>query len=80
MNTDNFTWKRNRKTPEHVQSKYLTHAKKTWQSFSKFHIETYFHEYMHYFFDGFMQDCSISIANALEILQSYTKPSIWISL
>ena len=24
-----------------------------------------------------MQDCSISIANALEILQSCTKPSIW---
>ena len=26
--------------------------------------------------DGLMQDCSISIANALEILQSCTKPSI----
>ena len=26
--------------------------------------------------DGFMQDCSISIAKALEILQSCTKPSI----
>ena len=25
--------------------------------------------------DGFVQDCSISIANALEILQSCTKPS-----
>ena len=24
-----------------------------------------------------MQDCSISIANALEILQSYTKPSMY---
>ena len=27
-------------------------------------------------FDGLVQDCSISIANALEILQSCTKPSI----
>ena len=27
--------------------------------------------------DGSMQDCSISIANALEILQSCTKPSIY---
>ena len=27
--------------------------------------------------DGFVQDCSNSIANALEILQSCTKPSIW---
>ena len=27
--------------------------------------------------DGFVQDCSISIANALEILQSCTKPSIY---
>ena len=26
--------------------------------------------------DGLVQDCSISIANALEILQSCTKPSI----
>ena len=26
---------------------------------------------------GLMQDCSISIANAMEILQSCTKPSIW---
>ena len=28
-------------------------------------------------FDGLVQDCSISIANALEILQSCTKPSIY---
>ena len=28
-------------------------------------------------FNGFVQDCSISTANALEILQSCTKPSIW---
>ena len=27
--------------------------------------------------DGLVQDCSISIANALELLQSCTKPSIW---
>ena len=26
--------------------------------------------------DGLAQDCSISIANAMEILQSFTKPSI----
>ena len=29
-----------------------------------------------YDMDGLVQDCSISIANALEILHSYTKPSI----
>ena len=28
-------------------------------------------------FDGLKQDCSNSIANALELLQSCTKPSIW---
>ena len=27
--------------------------------------------------DGLVQDCSNSIANALELLQSYTKPSIY---
>ena len=27
--------------------------------------------------DGLVQDCRISISNALEILQSCTKPSIW---
>ena len=27
--------------------------------------------------DGLVQDCSISIANALELLQSCAKPSIW---
>ena len=32
---------------------------------------------LHLYFDGFVQDGSISIANALEILQSYTKPLIW---
>ena len=30
--------------------------------------------------DGSVQDCSISIANALEILQSCTKPSIYLVL
>ena len=29
------------------------------------------------YFDGLMQDCNISIANALEILQSCTKASIF---
>ena len=28
------------------------------------------------YFDGFVQDCSISSANALDVLQSYTDP--WI--
>ena len=28
--------------------------------------------------DGLVQDCSISMANALEILQSYTEPSIYV--
>ena len=31
---------------------------------------------MKYHFDGLVQDCSNSIANALELLQSCTKPSI----
>ena len=30
--------------------------------------------------DGLVQDCSNSIANALELLQSCTKPSIYASL
>ena len=29
------------------------------------------------YIDGLVQDCSNSIANALELLQSCTKPSIW---
>ena len=29
------------------------------------------------YIDGLVQDCSIAFANALEILQSSTKPSIW---
>ena len=32
-----------------------------------------------YDLDGLVQDCSISIANAMEILQSCTKPTIWSS-
>ena len=28
--------------------------------------------------DGLVQDCSISMANTLEILQSYTEPSIYV--
>ena len=31
----------------------------------------------HIHFDGLVQDCSNSIANALELLQSCTKPSIY---
>ena len=38
------------------------------------HVRTYYNN-----FDGLVQDCSISIANAMEILQSCTKPSIWFS-
>ena len=30
--------------------------------------------FLHYYLDGLVQDCSISSANALEILQSCTKP------
>ena len=32
--------------------------------------------HMEQYFDGLVQDCSNSIANALESLQSYTKGSI----
>ena len=38
-------------------------------------LDLYFCTYMH--IDGSIQDCSISIANALEILQSCSKPSIY---
>ena len=31
----------------------------------------------HQYIDGLVQDCSNSIANALELLQSFTKPSIY---
>ena len=34
--------------------------------------------YWYVHIDGLMQDCSISSANALEILQSYTKPLTWL--
>ena len=33
----------------------------------------------HYDTEGLVQDCSISIANVMEILQSCTKPLIWAS-
>ena len=36
--------------------------------------------HMYVYIDGLVQDCSISIANALEILQSCTKPSICIMM
>ena len=32
---------------------------------------------MHRYVDGLVQDCSTSIANALDILQSFTKPSMY---
>ena len=32
------------------------------------------------YIDGLVQDCSNSTANALELLQSYTKPSIYVYL
>ena len=32
------------------------------------------------YINGLVQDCSISIANAMEILQSCSKPSIYTSL
>ena len=35
---------------------------------------------IHHYFDGLVQDCSISSALAMEILQSCTKPSILLSL
>ena len=34
-------------------------------------------ESMDHDIDGLVQDCSNSIANALELLQSYTKPLIY---
>ena len=38
-------------------------------------------EFLKPYFDGLVQDCSISIANALEILQPCTKPSVsWSNL
>ena len=38
-------------------------------------INSYIYLRLHIYIDGLIQDCSISIANALEILQSCTKPS-----
>ena len=43
-------------------------------SIHTFHIQLTHHMYL---IDGLMQDCSISIANALEMLQSCTKSSIY---
>ena len=40
------------------------------------YIYIYIYERRHVNIDGFVQDCSISIVNALEFLQSRTKPSI----
>ena len=33
-----------------------------------------------FYIDGLVQDCSNSIANALELLESCTKPSIYLSI
>ena len=32
---------------------------------------------LYVYIDGLVQDCSNSIANALELLQSFTEPLIW---
>ena len=37
-------------------------------------------EYLANFIDDLVHECSISSANALEILQWYTKPSLWIDI
>ena len=34
------------------------------------------HKYVHLHIDGLVQDCSNSTANAVELMQSYTKPSM----
>ena len=43
----------------------------------KWHTVTIIVEKRYRYIDGLVQDCGISIANALEILQSCTKPSIY---
>ena len=37
----------------------------------------YVSDYYRNYIDGLVQDCINSIANALELLQSCTKPTIW---
>ena len=51
-----------------VQYGTLTYNQTHWQ----------FVVYISYFnVDGWVQDCSNSIASTLELLQSYSKPSMW---
>ena len=57
---------------------------KTMQSFdppANYFIDWCFNNFCHLiwyqYINGLVQDCSNSIANALELLQSCTKPSIW---
>ena len=50
-------------------SRHLVRARWGWKGFDVVIGRKYI--------DGLVQDCSISFANALEILQSYTKPSIY---
>ena len=40
-------------------------------------ISVPWHDYILAYIDGLAQNCSNSIANALELLQSFAKPSIW---
>ena len=61
---------------------FLQTSKSEWlrlMAFSniKVHVMSLFFECPLIHIDGFVHDCSNSIANALEILQSCTKPSIW---
>ena len=58
---DNLTDDMDLVPKEEVMARYQTR-------FNRWSISVYF--------DGFVQDCSNSIANALELLQSYTKLSI----
>ena len=41
------------------------------------HIDSFVVYISYFHVDGWVQDCSNSIASTLELLQSYTKPSMW---
>ena len=59
---------------------YSTKDISLWMKFIRYIVTpSYFTEFASYF-DGLVQDCSISIANARKILQSCTKPSIHITV
>ena len=45
--------------------------------FCYIHVFWTSYKYNHDHVDGLVQDCSNSIANAVELLQSYTKLSMW---